>query len=198
MSKFIRKSKRELYRNPWLTFEAHEVVHPNGQHGEHGLVVPPRASGVVVLDEDDVLLTRQERFGVDRSVLEIVKGGADEGESVFDCAQRETREELGVVARSWEPMGMLYEIPSIVSNPINLYLARDVTLVESAMERVESIVVERFPFIDVLEALAAGEINDAVTCAALFRAAVRLGYVSLRPAVSGARSRDARAARARD
>jgi 8-oxo-dGTP pyrophosphatase MutT (NUDIX family) len=198
MSKFIRKSKRELYQNPWLTFEAHEVVHPNGQHGEHGLVVPPRASGVVVLDGDDVLLTRQERFGVDRSVLEIVKGGADECETVFACAQRETREELGAVARSWEPMGLLYEIPSIVSNPIHLYLARDVTMVETQMERVESIVVERLPFTTVLEALAAGEINDAVTGAALFRAAVRLDYVSLRPAASGVRSRDARVARAHD
>lgn len=181
-----------------MTFEAHEIVHPNGEDGEHGLVVPQLASAVVVIDGGDVLLTRQERFAIDRSVLEIVKGGADEGESALECAQRETREELGVVAGSWETMGILYEIPSILGGPIHLFLAREIELVPPETERVESIALERLPFAAVLEAVAAGTINDAATGAALFRAAVRLGYVTFTPAASDARSTDARAGRARD
>ncbi len=198
MPKFIRKSSREVYRNPWMAFEVHEIVHPNGASGEHGLVVPPLASGVVVIDGSDVLLTRQERFAIDRSVLEIVKGGAESGETALECAQRETREELGIIARAWEPMGIIYEIPSILAGPIHLFLARDVETVSQEMEHVESIAVEHLPLYAVLEAIAQGRINDAVTGAALFRAAVRLGFAMLTPAASASRSKDARADRARD
>jgi len=198
MSKFIRTSSREVYRNPWLAFEVHEIVHPNGAAGEHGLVVPPLASGVVVVDGGDVLLTRQERFGIDRSVLEIVKGGAGDGESALACAQRETREELGIRARSWEPMGIIYEIPSILAGPIHLFLAREVETVDQELEHVEQISIERLPFVTVLEAIVRGDINDAVTGAALFRAAMRLGFASLTPAASASRSTDTRADRARD
>jgi ADP-ribose pyrophosphatase len=187
-----------VYRNPWLAFQVHGVVHPNGAAGEHGLVVPPLASGVVVVDGKDVLLTRQERFGVDRSVLEIVKGGADEGETALACAQREAREELGVTARSWEELGIAYEIPSIVSEPIRLYLARDIETVPQELEPVESISVERLRLVDVLSAIARGDINDAVTGTALFRAAVRLGYLTAGTEASSPRPRDARADRARD
>lgn len=198
MAKFIRKSRRVVYRNPWLTFEAHEIVHPNGATGEHGLVAVPDASGVVVVTGDDVLLTRQERFAVDRSVLEVVKGGGQYGETPLECAQREAREELGVVARRWEPMGITYEVPSILDGPIHLFLAQEIETIPQELERVESISVERLPLRAVLEAVAAGEINDAVTGTALFRAAVRLGVVVFTPEASSPRSKDVRAARARD
>jgi 8-oxo-dGTP pyrophosphatase MutT (NUDIX family) len=198
MSKFIRTSSREIYRNPWLTFEVHEIVHPNGAAGEHGLVVPPLASGVVVVDGSDVFLTRQERFGIDRSVLEIVKGGAGVGESALACAQRETREELGIRARSWEPMGIIYEIPSILAGPIHLFLAREVETLEQELEHVEQISIERLPIAAVLEGIVRGDINDAVTAAALFRAAVRLGLARLNPAASESRSTDVRVDRAHD
>lgn len=198
MPEFIRKRSREIYRNPWLALEVHEVVHPNGAEGEHALVVVSEASGVVVVDGDDVLLTRQERFAVRRSVLEIVKGGGAAGETPLACARRETREELGVVARSWEPLGLTYEVPSILSGPIHLFLAREIERVPQALERVESIEVERIPLDAALEAVAAGRINDAATGTALFRAGLRLGRIALRPGASRPDPNDARADRARD
>jgi 8-oxo-dGTP pyrophosphatase MutT (NUDIX family) len=63
------------------------------------------ACAVVVLDGDDVLLERQPRFAVDAEMLEIVKGGGAAGESALDCARRETREEIGVEAGRWDPLG---------------------------------------------------------------------------------------------
>ena len=76
---YVRRAKRVVYENPWLRFEAHDIVHPNGTEGVHGVVVTPRASAVVLVDGDDVLLVRQARFAVDRVVLEVVKGGASRG-----------------------------------------------------------------------------------------------------------------------
>lgn len=171
---YVRKNKRTTYENRWLRFEAHDIVHPNGQPGEYGVVVTPHASAVVVLDGDDVILTRQARYAIGCSVLEIAKGGGDPSETARATAARELREELGLEADRWDELGFVYEIPSIMQEPVVLFLARNVRSVEADPEDVETIVAVRMPFRDALRAAAIGEINDAVTVAGLMRAAQRL------------------------
>ena len=153
---YRRIGMRELYRNPWLAVEAHDIVHPNGAPGEHVLVVTPRACGVVVEDGSELLFARQPRFGARRFVLEIVKGGGDAGESSLQSAQRELREELGVVADHWVSLGSLYEIPSIVNEPVALFVARGVTYVAPEPEAEESIDLVRMDAGEALNAAAAG------------------------------------------
>lgn len=167
---FERRAKRTVYANPWIRFEAHDITHPNGAPGEHGLVVTPPASAVVVYDEGVVWFTRQARFAIDRVVLEIVKGGAEPGETPLDTARRETREEIGVEAARWFPLGVVYELPSLVDHAVSLFLARDLTHVATDHERVESIETIRMPFAAALDAALGGELEDAVTALALLRA----------------------------
>jgi 8-oxo-dGTP pyrophosphatase MutT (NUDIX family) len=150
------------------------MVHPNGQPGEHGVVITPRASAAVVIDGEDIVLARQARYAIDRNVLEVVKGGADGDESPQDAAERELREELGIIADRWDALGIIYEIPSIMQEPVSLFLARDIRAVTSQPEDVETIIAVRMPFRDAYLAAARGEINDAVTGLALLRAAQRL------------------------
>jgi 8-oxo-dGTP pyrophosphatase MutT (NUDIX family) len=168
--RFVRRSKRVVYANPWISFEAHQIDHPNGAPGEHGLVVAPPASGIVVYDRGDVWLTRQARFAVDAVVLEIVKGGAENGESPLATAQRETREEIGVTAARWDDLGIGYELPSLVDHSVSLFLARELTHVATEHERVESIETVRMPFADALDAALRGGLDDAITALALLRA----------------------------
>ncbi|HTX02968.1 MAG TPA: NUDIX domain-containing protein, partial [Candidatus Acidoferrales bacterium] len=85
-------------------------MHPSGAPGEHWLIKVPLASGVVVHDGEDVVLTAQDRFALDQRMIEIVKGGGKDDEDSLACAQREAREELGVVAGRWIPLGFAYEI----------------------------------------------------------------------------------------
>ena len=159
-----------MYENAWLRFEAHDIVHPNGTPGVHGVVVTPPASAVVLVDGDVVLLARQPRFAIDRAVLEAIKGGRHPGEDGLACAQRESREEAGVVAARWFPLGVAYEIPSIVQEPVAHYLGVGLTPAPLLPEAVERIDVVRMPVDDALEACADGRIDDAVTALALLRA----------------------------
>jgi 8-oxo-dGTP pyrophosphatase MutT (NUDIX family) len=176
--KFVRRAKRTVYANSWIAFEAHDIVHPNGAPGEHGLVVAPPASAIVVCDDGFVWLTRQARFAVDRVMLEVVKGGAAPGESPLHAAQRETREEIGVEAARWDALGVAYELPSLVDHAVSLFLARDLTHVATEHEHVESIETIRMPFADALAAAINGELDDAVTGLALMRAAAALGVLA--------------------
>jgi 8-oxo-dGTP pyrophosphatase MutT (NUDIX family) len=168
-SPYRRLAHREIYRNPWISVEVHEMVHPTGTHGEHVAIVTGRASGVLVVEGDAFVLARQARFAADSEVLEIVKGGADEGERALECAQRELREELGLDAEGWTPLGVVYEIPSIVEHPVTLFLATGVRKVTSAPEAVERIDAVRVRIEDAYRAAADGRIDDAVTLAALLR-----------------------------
>lgn len=179
MSGYQRLSKREVYRNPYVAVEAHKIVHPSGVDGEHLLLVTPPCSAVIVADGGDLLFARQPRFGAEADVLEIVKGGSEEGESPLECAQRETREELGVSALHWEPLGRLYEIPSLVSQPVELFVAHGVEHVDVDNESVETIELVRVPAEVAVKAAAAGQINDAVTVAALLRYGMQSGLLQI-------------------
>jgi 8-oxo-dGTP pyrophosphatase MutT (NUDIX family) len=174
MSGFIRRSKRTVYENPWIRFEAYEIVHPSGHAGEHGLMWAPPAVAVVALDGVDVLLARQWRFAIDREIVEVVKGGGTPGESPQLGAQRELREELGFTANRWDDLGIAYELPAIVQPDVHLFLARDLTDVGHDQQTEESIVTVRMPFADALRACVDGRINDAITVLALVRTAALL------------------------
>jgi 8-oxo-dGTP pyrophosphatase MutT (NUDIX family) len=134
-------------------------------------VVTPPASAVVVYDDGIVWLTRQARFAIDSVVLEVVKGGAEAGESALATAQRETREEIGVEAARWDFLGIAYELPSLIDHSVSLFLARDLTHVPTEHERVESIETVRMPFAQAVAAAIGGELKDAITGLALLRAA---------------------------
>lgn len=93
--RFRRLGQQPLYQSAWVGVEAHRIVHPTGVLGEHVLITTPQSCGVVVRDHGDLLFARQPRFAARRQVIEIVKGGQHEGETVRACAERELREELG-------------------------------------------------------------------------------------------------------
>ena len=177
---YVRVRARELYRNPWLAVEAHDIVHPNGEPGEHVLIVTSKASGVVIEDGNDLIFARQPRFGARCSVVEIVKGGRDSGESALQCARRELREELGIEALTWTELGRLFEIPSIVSDPVELFLATGLKFGEADPEREESIELVRMTADEAIRAALDGTIDDAITVAALFRYGGLRGFIAPR------------------
>ncbi|MBV8153104.1 MAG: NUDIX hydrolase [Candidatus Eremiobacteraeota bacterium] len=174
---YVRLRSRELYRNPWLAVEAHDIVHPNGVPGEHVVIVIPKACAIVVEDGGDLLFTRQPRFGARRNVVEVVKGGSDPNETSEECARRELREEMGIAASVWRELGSLYEIPSIVNEPLALFLASDLRFGAADPERHETIETVRLPIRTALQYALDGVFDDAVTVAALFRYAAIKGFV---------------------
>lgn len=178
---YERLSRRELYRNRWLAVEQHAIVHPSGASGEHVLVVTPPTAAVVAVDGEELVFARQPRFAARRPVVEIVKGGADDGESLADAARRELREELGASARRWSELGRLYEIPSIVAVPVTLFLACDLDFGTPQPESVETIAPVRLSVGAAIEAASDGTIDDAVTVAAIFRFALSGGYLTRSP-----------------
>jgi ADP-ribose pyrophosphatase len=174
-SAFGRRGVRVLHENKWSRLELWDIVHPNGTPGEHALIRVRQPSGVVAIDGDDLVLTSQHRFAIDVHVLEIIKGGAEDGEDALACARREAREEAGLVGGRWTSLGVVHEIPSTVASPIEVFLAQGCEFEHPSPEQVESISLVRIPFAEAVRRAVTGGIDDAVTVAALCRAAFALG-----------------------
>jgi ADP-ribose pyrophosphatase len=105
---------------------------------------------------------------------EIPAGKLDAGERPEVCAVRELQEETGVAAKSWTPLGLYIPAPSIFTELIHLYLARDLTVGAASPDADEELEIKWLPLQEAVGHVLRGEWNDGKTAMALWRAQYRL------------------------
>jgi ADP-ribose diphosphatase len=88
-----------------------------------------RGHGAVIIaavpDPQTILLIREYSAGVHRYELGLPKGRMDAGESIFDAANRELKEEVGFGARKLTHLRSITLAPAYMSHQIHLVLAED-------------------------------------------------------------------------
>jgi ADP-ribose diphosphatase len=141
---------------------------PNGVTVDLAVIRHPGASAIVAIDASGAIsLLSQYRHAVGGWLREIPAGCINPGESPRACAERELREEAGLLAGQWDQLGAIVTIPSICNERITLFLARDLTPAARELDHDEVIEVERVPLDEALSMVRRGEIFDAKTIAAL-------------------------------
>jgi ADP-ribose pyrophosphatase len=148
-----------------------EVESWNGHDFE--VVRHPGAAAVLPVTPDgDVLLVRQFRPAIRRSLMEIPAGVLDvDGEDPLGCAARELFEETGYRHRSLEFLGGIYTSAGVADEYIHLFEALTSDRQEGPSE--EGIEVLRRPLDEMVTAARAGRVRDAKTAVALLLAGVR-------------------------
>jgi 8-oxo-dGTP pyrophosphatase MutT (NUDIX family) len=170
-----------MYENRWIRVVEDEVEKPDGSTGIYGVVEMQHTAVFVIAmtDDDEVLLVTIDRHTVGPSV-EVPAGGTD-GEDPLLAARRELLEETGYEAAEWRAIGRMDALNGIARASEFIYLATGLSpgahAGESQLE--EGISDARaVPWAEVMRMVAAGEITDGETVAALMFAAVALGRVS--------------------
>jgi len=149
---------------------------PNGRTVSLEVIHHPGAAAIVAVDDrDEVALIRQFRHAVGGFIWEVPAGTLAPGEAPHACAQRELREETGLVAAQWTALGSLVTTPGFCYERIHLFLARALSDAAQALDHDEVLTVSRLPLSRALAMVHGGEIEDAKSIVALYRAAATLG-----------------------
>lgn len=167
---WTRHTRREAYRNPWLTLYHDEVSRPDGSPGIYGVVhFENTAVGIVAVDDQDrVALVSQHRYTLDVLSWEIPEGGVPRDEDPIEGARRELREEVGVRAGRWTLLGMTHISNSVTDEVAHLFLATDLEHGDQELEASEGDLAVRWvPFDEVHAMCRDGRITDALSIIAV-------------------------------
>jgi len=165
--------ERPIYRSEWvgLTMVDVEVPatpgHPARRFEHHVVRSRGPAAGVVVTDDDAILLLWRHRFITDTWGWEIPAGGVESDERSEDAAAREVLEETG-----WRP-GPLTHLFDV--HPVNgagdyrfdLYRAHGAQHVGDPSDPSESERVEWLPVARLRDEIRAGRVCDGLSLSAL-------------------------------
>jgi ADP-ribose pyrophosphatase len=116
---------RLAYSGQFLRVFEDTVRCPDGHVAPREYLRHPGAVMVVpVLDDGRLVLERQFRYPLGRSIVEFPAGKVDPGEDILGCARRELREETGYTAREWTYLGGFHNAVGYCDERIEVYLAR--------------------------------------------------------------------------
>ena len=173
-----RTSSEDVYSGKFLHLKKDIVQLPDGNTTYREYLIHPGAVAIMpILNDGRILLERQFRYPVDAAMIEIPAGKLELGEDPLLCAQRELLEETGYSAKSWEFLGRIHPVISYSTEIIDIYLAKDLTLGERALDEGEFLDVFAASLDEMHEWIASGKITDVKTIISVYHLARRLKQI---------------------
>lgn len=170
---FDVQSSQTVYENPWIRVHEDRFVRPDGQPGLYGVVQMKPGVSVLALDADhNAYLTQEYRYILGTTSVELVSGGIEPHETPIEAAQRELREELGIVADTWEPLGCINPFTAVVHSPAWLFVARGLRFEQATPDPGEDITLVKVPFAEAVSMVQDGRISHGASCVTILRVAL--------------------------
>ncbi|EON76926.1 ADP-ribose pyrophosphatase [Lunatimonas lonarensis] len=165
-------SKQEIYSNPWIRVEEHQVINPKGGRGIYGQVhFKNIAIGIIPLDlQLHTWIVGQYRYTLDEYSWEIPMGGSPMDDMPEEGARRELKEETGMTAKIWRNILKIHTSNSVTDEVGYVFLAEDLTQGETEFDETEDLKIVRLPFVDVVEMVLEGKITDGISIAGILKA----------------------------
>lgn len=172
------KDKKVVYDNPWIKVVHHEVINPGGGEGIYGQVnFKNVAIGIVPLDQNNnIWLVGQYRFPTQEYSWEIPEGGCLIGkENWLEAAQRELKEETGLLAENWQQIARVHTSNSVCNEVGYIYLAESITEADSSPEETEQLIVKKISLKEALSWVMESKITDSLSVIGILKVALLKG-----------------------
>ncbi|MBX3162996.1 MAG: NUDIX hydrolase [Bacteroidetes bacterium] len=165
-----------VYENPWIQVTNHEVLNPKGNSGIYGVVsFKNLAIGVLPLDKDlNTWLVGQWRYPLNTYSWEIPEGGGAHGINPLQSAQRELKEETGLIAKKYTLLCNMHTSNSATDEYCYIYLAQDLEQAQAEPEDSEDLQVRKIPFETAYNMVMNGEITDSLSMVAILKTKILL------------------------
>lgn len=171
-------SIRQVYDNPWITVEEHQVLNPSGNPGIYGKVhFKNFGIGIIPIDHaQNTWLVGQYRYTLNEYSWEVPMGGGPIGIDILESAKRELKEEAGLTAGRWSNILRFHNSNSVSDELGFIFLAEDIEEGEPEFEETEKLLIRKLPFREALDMVMDGVITDGLSVAGILKAARLLNF----------------------
>jgi ADP-ribose pyrophosphatase len=157
-------SARQVWQGRFLDVRCDTVALPDGAQATREYIVHPGAVMVLpLLPDGRLVMERQYRYPLGRTMLEFPAGKIDAGEAPWACAVRELAEETGYRARRWARAGVTHNAVAYSTEGIEIWFARELTPGSARLDAGEFLEVVTHSAAELDAMCASGEITDAKT-----------------------------------
>ena len=155
---------RLAFEGAFLRLYLDRVRSADGHIGTREYLRHPGAVMIVpLLSDGRVVLERQFRYPLKRTVIEFPAGKIDPDESPLECAQRELLEETGYRAGRWSYLGGLHNAIAYSDEKIEMFLAENLVYESATLDAGETLEVFAEPWQRLLQWVRDGTVTDAKT-----------------------------------
>lgn len=154
-----------LYKGKVFDHQIDEIEYKSGNKGIREIAIHPGGAVVIpVKDDGKIILVKQFRYPLQKTLIEFPAGKLEKGEDPLICATRELEEETGYKAKEIKKLGEIFTAPGYCTEILHIYSAKGLTpgnhnreegelemeILELTVEEIEKMIIS-------------GKINDAKT-----------------------------------
>lgn len=157
-------------RSRLFTIESVDLAFSNGERRVYERMRPSEREAVMIVPiiDNHLLLIQEYVVGLETYELGFPKGLIDPGETVFEAANRELKEEAGFGAQQMDALSKLTMAPSYFSSKMNIVVAEGLYPEKLEGDEPEPLPVTRWPLEDMMALLQEPDFNEARNVSALF------------------------------
>lgn len=160
---------QKIFTGKVIDLQVDDVLLPNGNVSKREIVKHPGAVAVMALTEEEkIVLVRQFRKALEKTILEIPAGKLEKGEEPLDSAHRELEEETGYQARKLEKVVSFYTSPGFADEEIHLYWATGLEKGAFNPDEDEFVELVELSLDECFKRIETGDICDAKTIFAIY------------------------------
>tara|TARA_X000001036_G_scaffold208031_1_gene195635 strand:- start:87 stop:629 length:543 start_codon:yes stop_codon:yes gene_type:complete len=157
-------SSTQIFSGKLIDLYLDNVRLPNGKKSTREWIDHPGAVCIVpILDNGDVLLIRQFRYGPREEFIEIPAGKIDKNEDPLKCGLRELEEETGYKSNKLTFLTNIHPAIGFSNEKMWMYLAEKLELSKKKLDEDEFLELLPTPLNQAIEWVFSGKITDVKT-----------------------------------
>ncbi len=159
-----------LYKGKVFDHQVDEIEYESGNKSIREIAIHPGGAVIVpIKDDGKIILVKQFRYPLQKTLIELPAGKLDKGEDPLKCAARELEEETGYKAKEIEKLGQIYTAPGYCTEILHIYSAKGLASGNHHREEGEQgMEILELSLDEIEKMIANGEITDAKTIVGIY------------------------------